>query len=119
MRCFVTGVAGFVGSHLAERLLADGHEVCGIDSFANNYDRSFKEQNLEGPRSWNMFRFIEGDLMEVGLQPLLEGADWIFHQAGQEKGRADWDTTFTHYTESNVLVTLRLLEAALRFGWVR
>ncbi|HEX3643354.1 MAG TPA: NAD-dependent epimerase/dehydratase family protein [Ktedonobacteraceae bacterium] len=119
MRCFVTGVAGFVGSHLAERLLADGHEVCGIDSFANDYDRSFKEHNLEGPRSWPMFRFIEGDLMEVVLQPMLEGVDWIFHQAGQEKGQADWGSALTYYTESNVLVTLRLLEAALRFGWVR
>ena len=119
MRCFVTGVAGFVGSHLAERLLADGHEVCGIDSFANNYDRSFKEQNLEGPRSWNMFHFIEGDLVEVTLQPLLEGVDWIFHQAGQEKGQTNWASAFTHYTESNVLITLRLLEAALRFGWIR
>jgi nucleoside-diphosphate-sugar epimerase len=119
MRCFVTGVAGFVGSHLAERLLSDGHEVSGIDSFANDYDRSFKEQNLEGPRSWPLFRFIEGDLMEVALQPLLEGMDWIFHQAGQEKGRSDWGTAFTHYAERNVLTTLRLLEAALRFGWVR
>ncbi|HEX3643353.1 MAG TPA: NAD-dependent epimerase/dehydratase family protein, partial [Ktedonobacteraceae bacterium] len=119
MRCFVTGVAGFVGSHLAERLLADGHEVCGIDSFVNDYDRSFKEHNLDGPRSWNMFQFIEGDLVEVVLPPLLEGVDWIFHLAGQEKGRTDWAAPLTHYTESNVLITLRLLEAARRFGWVR
>jgi len=119
MRCFVTGVAGFVGSHLAERLLADGHEVCGIDSFANNYDHALKERNLGALRSWNMFHFIEGDLMEVALQPLLEGVDWIFHQAGQEKERTNWASAFTHYTESNVSVTLRLLEAALRFGWIR
>ena len=119
MRCFITGVAGFVGSHLAERLLADGHEVCGIDSFTDDYERSLKEWNLEGPRSWNRFHFIEGDLVEVALQPLLEGVDWIFHQAGQEKGRDDWASAFTHCTESNVLITLRLLEAALRFGWVR
>jgi UDP-glucose 4-epimerase len=119
MRCFVTGAAGFVGSHLAERLLADGHEVCGIDSFANNYDRSLKERNLGALRSWNMFQFIEGDLMEVALQPLLEGVDWIFHQAGQEKERTNWASAFTHYTESNVLITLRLLEAALRFGWIK
>ena len=44
MRCLVTGVAGFVGSHIAERLLADGHEVCGIDAFIDYYDRSIKEQ---------------------------------------------------------------------------
>jgi len=119
MRCFVTGAAGFVGSHLAERLLADGHEVCGIDSFTDDYDRWLKERNLEGPRSWNMFHFVEGDLVEVALQPLLEGVDWIFHQAGQETGQTNWTSAFTHYTESNVLTTLRLLEAALRFGWIR
>ncbi|HEY4032763.1 MAG TPA: NAD-dependent epimerase/dehydratase family protein [Ktedonobacteraceae bacterium] len=119
MRCFVTGAAGFVGSHLAERLLADGHEVCGIDSFTDDYDRWLKERNLEGSRSWNRFQFIEGDLVDVTLQPLLEGVDWIFHQAGQETGQTNWASAFTHYTESNVLTTLRLLEVALRFGWIR
>ena len=42
MRCLVTGVAGFIGSHLAERLLMDGHEVCGIDAFIDYYDRAIK-----------------------------------------------------------------------------
>ena len=45
MRCLITGVAGFIGSHLAERLLADGHEVVGIDAFIDYYPRSMKEQN--------------------------------------------------------------------------
>ncbi len=119
MRCIVTGVAGFVGSHLAERLLADGHEVCGIDAFIDYYDRSIKEQNLEGPRSWRSFTFIEGDLVDLPLSPLLTGVDWIFHQAAQAGVRASWGQEFTRYTACNVLATQRLLETALRVGGIK
>jgi nucleoside-diphosphate-sugar epimerase len=119
MRCIVTGVAGFVGSHLAERLLADGHEVCGIDAFIDYYDRSMKERNLEGPRSWNTFTFIEGNLIHLPLTSILEGVDWIFHQAAQAGVRASWGAEFARYTECNVLATQRLLETAMRIGKVK
>lgn len=119
MRCLVTGAAGFVGSHLAERLLADGHEVCGIDAFIDYYDRSIKEQNLEGPRSWENFSFVEGNLIHLPLTSLLEGVDWIFHQAAQAGVRASWGEEFARYTECNVLATQRLLETALRVGCVK
>src|SRR5579863_3534152 len=91
MRCLVTGVAGFVGSHLAERLLADGHQVCGIDSFVDYYPRPIKEANLESLRSSNRFTFIEGDLLAIDLPPLLEGVDLVFHQAAQAGVRASWE----------------------------
>lgn len=110
MRCLVTGVAGFIGSHLAERLLMDGHEVCGIDAFIDYYDRSLKERNLEGPRSWNTFTFVEGNLLDMNLQPLLEGVDWVFHEAAQAGVRASWGKEFTRYTDCNVDATQRLLE---------
>src|SRR5436309_1101025 len=119
MRCLVTGVAGFIGSHLAERLLIDGHEVCGIDAFTNYYDRSIKEHNLEGPRSWNTFTFIEGNLVDVSLQPLLAGVDWVFHEAAQAGVRASWGKEFTRYTECNVLSTQRLLESVLHVKGVQ
>lgn len=119
MRCIVTGVAGFVGSHLAERLLADGHEVCGIDAFIDYYDRSIKEQNLEGPRSWQRFNFVEGNLIDLPLYPLLAGVDWIFHQAAQAGVRASWGEEFMRYTECNVLATQKLLETALRVGGIK
>ncbi len=51
MKAIVTGAAGFIGSHLSERLLADGHEVVGIDCFTDYYRRARKEQNLEAARS--------------------------------------------------------------------
>ena len=119
MRCLVTGVAGFVGSHLAERLLADGHEVCGIDAFINYYDRSIKERNLEGPRSWNTFRFVEGNLVDIPLRPLLEGVDWVFHEAAQAGVRTSWGMEFTRYTECNVHATQRLLETVRHLGGVK
>src|SRR5207302_2402103 len=95
MRCLVTGVAGFVGSHLAERLLTDGHEVSGIDAFIDYYPRHIKERNLAGLRSWNSFSFVEGDLLNVYLPPLVEGVGWIFHQAAQAGVRASWGKDFS------------------------
>lgn len=119
MRCFVTGVAGFIGSHLAERLLSDGHEVLGIDAFIDYYPRSMKERNLRGPYSWKQFNFVEGDLLDVDLPPLLEGVDWIFHQAAQAGVRTSWGQEFSGYVDCNVLATQRLLEAASRTGSIQ
>lgn len=111
MRCLVTGVAGFIGSHLAERLLAEGHEVRGIDSFVDYYPRSIKEDNLAGARSWDSFRLVDGDLLDLDLAPLLDGVDWIFHLAAQAGVRASWDRGFAHYVRCNILATERLLKA--------
>jgi nucleoside-diphosphate-sugar epimerase len=119
MRCFVTGVAGFIGSHLAERLLADGHEVCGTDAFIDYYPRTMKEGNLRGPCSWKHFTFVEGNLLDLDLPPLLEGVDWIFHQAAQAGVRTSWGQEFSRYVDCNVLATQRLLEAALQVGSVQ
>ncbi len=113
MRCLVTGVAGFVGSHLAERLLADGHEVFGIDAFIDYYARSIKEHNLADARSRKNFTFIEGDLLQLNLKQLLDGMDVIYHQAAQAGVRASWGREFQHYSDCNILATQRLLEAAL------
>ena len=114
MRCLVTGVAGFIGSHLAERLLADGHEVCGIDAFVDYYPRQIKELNLEELRSSRRFRFIEGNLLDFDLLQLLDGVDQVFHQAAQAGVRASWGQEFSRYVDCNVLTTQRMLEAVLR-----
>ena len=113
MRCLITGVGGFVGSHLAERLLADGHEVWGVDAFIDYYPRAIKERNVADLRSWKRFTFIEGDLLCMNLHPLLEGVEVIFHQAAQAGVRASWGQDFQRYTDCNILATQRLLEAAL------
>lgn len=113
MRCLVTGVAGFIGSHLAEALIRKGFEVIGIDSFLDYYPRSIKEKNLEGLHSFPAFRFVEGSLLEVNLEDLLEGVDFVFHQAAQAGVRASWGNSFQIYTENNVRGTQLLLEACV------
>ena len=116
MRCLVTGVAGFVGSHLAERLLADGHDVVGIDAFTDYYPRSMKERNIANIRSYGRFTFVEGNLLELSLAPLLDGVDCIFHQAAQAGVRASWGKSFAIYADCNILVTQRLLDTLLAIG---
>jgi nucleoside-diphosphate-sugar epimerase len=113
MRCRITGVAGFIGSHLAERLLVEGHEVWGIDSFVEYYPRAIKERNLEGARSWERFTFFERDLLDPasGLHTLLDGMEWVFHLAAQAGVRASWGRDFARYIDNNIVATQRLLEA--------
>jgi nucleoside-diphosphate-sugar epimerase len=110
-KALVTGVAGFIGSHLGERLLADGWQVTGVDCFTDYYARSTKEQNLASSREHPCFTFVEANLVTAELAPLVAGADVIFHQAGQAGVRASWGTDFQAYTQNNVLATQRLLEA--------
>ncbi|HKT39047.1 MAG TPA: NAD-dependent epimerase/dehydratase family protein, partial [Ktedonobacterales bacterium] len=113
MRCLVTGVAGFVGSHLAERLIADGHDVLGVDCFLDYYPRALKEANIAALRRSPRFQFIEADLNANPLDELLYDMEWVFHQAAQAGVRASWGTSFDIYTASNISATQRLLEAAL------
>jgi len=110
MRCVVTGAAGFVGSHLSERLLADGREVIGIDCFTDYYARGIKEANLAVARANSRFTFIEGDLNDLDLPSILQPGDLIFHQAAQAGVRASWGQSFEAYTRHNVMATQRLLE---------
>lgn len=119
MRCLITGVAGFIGSHLAEHLLAEGHEVWGIDSFTHAYARIFKERNLEGPRCWERFTFFEQDLLTCNLQPLFDGIDWVFHLAAQAGVRPSWGQDFSYYDACNIQATQRLLDAIVRAGCVK
>jgi nucleoside-diphosphate-sugar epimerase len=116
MRCLISGVAGFIGSNLAERLLADGHEVVGIDAFTDYYPRSIKEQNIEKIRSHRRFTLIEGNLLLLSLAPALDGVDYIFHQAAQAGVRGSWGSSFSTYVEYNILATQRLLDTLLTTG---
>src|SRR5579872_1548111 len=110
-RSIVTGAAGFIGSHLAERLIALGHDVVGIDSFTPYYDPTIKRANVAGLLNSPRFQLIEANLATADLEPIVAGADYVFHQAAQAGVRASWGSSFSGYTEYNVLATQRLLEA--------
>lgn len=111
--CLVTGVAGFIGSHLAEALVAHGYRVIGVDAFVDFYPRFMKDANLDRLRSMSAFQLIEADLRTTDVTSLLDGVDYVFHQAAQAGVRSSWGWEFTSYVEHNVLATQRLLEAAL------
>ncbi|HWH76520.1 MAG TPA: NAD-dependent epimerase/dehydratase family protein, partial [Candidatus Binatus sp.] len=111
MKVLVTGVAGFVGSHLAEKLLANGDDVVGIDNFLDNYPRSFKENNLTLFAGHNRFHFVGEDLLRTDLKKLLRDVIVVFHLAGQPGVRSSWGQEFSRYTENNIMATQLLLEA--------
>ncbi len=110
-RVVVTGAAGFIGSHLCERLLADGHEVVGIDSFSDYYERARKEQNLHAARTHKGFELVEADLVSADLRAPLAGASVVFHLAGQPGVRPSWGGHFDRYVHDNIVATQRLLES--------
>jgi UDP-glucuronate 4-epimerase len=103
----VTGAAGFIGSHLAERLERDGHEVVGVDCFTDYYDPALKEENVSGRD------ILRLDLAEE--DPPLHGVDGIFHLAGQPGVRSFGDV-FDDYVRRNLVATRRVFEAAARAG---
>lgn len=110
MTCLVTGCAGFIGSHLCERLLALGHRVIGIDCFSAYYARSIKEQNLAGIRHHRRFQFHELDLSSDSLSGILGRTELVFHMAGMPGLARSW-TEVDLYTQHNLTATHRLLEA--------
>jgi nucleoside-diphosphate-sugar epimerase len=110
-RVVVTGCAGFIGSHVAEAVVALGCDVVGIDSLTDYYDVRQKRSNLAGLLGGPRFTFIERDLNDVDAPALLAGASACFHLAAQAGVRASWGAEFTRYLDWNVLATQRLLEA--------
>ena len=112
MRAIVTGAAGFIGSHLSASLLQQGDEVVGIDCFTDYYDPLRKEVNVAPLLTHSAFTLHRADLLDARLDVLFEGADVVFHLAGQPGVRASWGDEFRPYVERNILATQRVLEAA-------
>jgi nucleoside-diphosphate-sugar epimerase len=111
MPVLITGVAGFIGSHLAERLIDSGESVVGIDSFTSYYDPAVKRRNLERLTGADSFRMVEGSLREVDLADLVAGMDVVYHLAAQPGVRRSWGREFEIYLEENLLAMQLLLEA--------
>jgi len=113
MNALVTGVAGFIGSHLAGALLDKGATVVGVDSFTDYYPRPLKERNLDENLRRDGFRFVEVALQDASLPALLDGVTHVFHLAAQAGVRKSWGRDFRTYTANNVEATQRLLEACV------
>jgi UDP-glucose 4-epimerase len=114
MHAFVTGVAGFVGSNLAARLLDQGARVTGIDCFTDYYPRFMKEANLATLKGRPGFTFVESTLQSADLPVLLRDVSHVFHLAAQAGVRKSWGADFSIYTANNIEATQVLLEACVR-----
>jgi nucleoside-diphosphate-sugar epimerase len=114
MNALVTGGAGFIGSHLSERLLDQGARVRAVDAFTDFYPRPLKERNLQNLCGREKYDFVEGDLRELDLAKQLEGITHVFHLAAQAGVRRSWGTEFSVYTGLNIDATQRLLEACAK-----
>lgn len=110
-KVIVTGAAGFIGSHLCERLLGEGREVVAIDSFTDYYSPERKRAHIAPCLDNERFTLVEEDLNGADLPALFRGAGCVFHLAAQAGVRRSWGAEFDHYTDANILATQKILEA--------
>lgn len=115
MRIMVTGAAGFIGSHVAERLLADGHDVVLLDAFTDYYARAVKEANVAAVAAHPRSSLHELDLRTDDLAPALDGVEAVIHLAAMPGLPRSW-TEMEAYTSCNLMATYRLVEAARAAG---
>jgi UDP-glucuronate 4-epimerase len=115
----LTGIAGFIGSHLAESLAQNGWSVRGVDAFTDTYAPRQKRDNVAAVCSTSTVDLVVGDLAHDDLRPLLDGVDAVVHLAGEPGVPASWGPAFATYVERNIVATQRLLEAATTAGVAR
>jgi UDP-glucuronate 4-epimerase len=110
MSVLVTGAAGFIGSHLTDRLLGSGHRVVGLDNFDRFYDPAIKERNLVGARESSDFLLIRGDIRDASLYHALpDDIDAVVHLAARAGVRPSIEDPRL-YLDVNVTGTMLLLE---------
>ena len=116
-KVLVTGCAGFIGSHICERLISLGYKVMGIDAFTNYYSTELKRYNLTKLLGNDCFNLLEQDLSQVSvdyLSNIVRKVDYIIHEAAQPGVRYSWGSSFTSYVTHNIIATQNLLEATVK-----
>lgn len=108
----VTGVAGFIGSHLAEKLLKENFKVIGIDCYTDYYPEQIKKNNIDLCLKNKDFVLINDDLINMDLTAIFEKATFLFHEAAQPGVRSSWGNSFEIYLRNNIKVTQKILETA-------
>ncbi|MBI4021229.1 MAG: NAD-dependent epimerase/dehydratase family protein [Candidatus Aenigmarchaeota archaeon] len=108
----VTGAAGFIGSHVVDRLLSMDMLVVGIDAFTDNYPTERKEANLKEALQNPNFMLVRGDLNDLDLKATLKGIPYVIHLAAQPGVRGGWEADYEIYRRNNILATQKLLAAA-------
>jgi UDP-glucuronate 4-epimerase len=113
MKALVTGSAGFIGSHLTERLLADGSTVVGVDNFDDFYETKVKRSNIENCLTNDNFQLIEADIRDFAVmdETIASGFDIIVHLAARTGVRPSIKNPAL-YADININGTMVLLEAA-------
>lgn len=109
-KILVTGAAGFIGSQLCAKLLAEGYEVIGLDCFDDYYDRAQKKSNLAGLLKQKNFTFLAEDILKADLKKILDQVESVFHLAARPGVRASWGKNFEVYLRQNIQATQALLE---------
>lgn len=117
MQILVTGVAGFIGSHAATRLLKDGHDVIGLDSLDPYYSMAQKQNNLSLLKKSKRFSFLQTDIRHRGLSDIFEQyrPEVVLHLAAKAGVRASLEDPVSYFS-TNVSGTLNILEQAKKFG---
>jgi UDP-glucuronate 4-epimerase len=119
MRVVITGCAGFIGSHLAERMLAEGWRVTGVDAFTPYYPAADKEANLASVAADPRFDLVRADVATTALGTVFAGRPVVVHLAAQPGVRGSFGDGFERYLHDNLRGTQRLFEAARDTGCPR
>jgi UDP-glucose 4-epimerase len=104
-RIMVTGVAGFIGSHVADRLNAEGMELVGVDNLSSG-----RKESIENLLSVKSFEFVHADVLKDDIEKHLRGCDSVFHLAANPEVKIGSQDTGVHL-EQNIVATCRVLEA--------
>jgi nucleoside-diphosphate-sugar epimerase len=112
-RVVVTGAAGFIGSQLTERLIVEGHNVVGVDSFSDHYERDLKELNLAALVDEPRFELVESDIARDAVIDIFSDVDVAFHLAARPGVRDSW-SEFDNYAEANIIGSRAIFDAAAK-----